>query len=343
MTYVLSDEQRELATAVRALLQRHPTAPRVREAADTDGTLLDRDAWLRLAGELGVTGLLVSEEEGGAGSSLLDATVVLEEAGALLDSTPLLPAFIAAAVLADTEGLEDVRASIAEGSVVPSVAWMPDLDLDGVGPWDLGMVLHGADTDLVVVVTDGGIGIANGDRIRRDTVRGIDLTRSGARLTADTLRVVPLDGDAAARAAAIVAVLVTAEQVGVLRGALGQLRDYATIRTAFGRIIGSFQSIKHQLADLAIAVEVGQTLVRAGVAGLDDGETADAFAAAWWVSDRVLTATADTVRLHGGIGYTWEYDAQLYYRRVRGDQALLGPRGRVGGRLDAAIGLAATA
>jgi alkylation response protein AidB-like acyl-CoA dehydrogenase len=341
MTYVLTDEQNELATAVRQLARKHATPPRVRDLADAGESPLDRETWDRFSAELGIAGLLVSEEDGGVGSGLLDAAVVLEETAAVLDSAPLLPAFIASALLEAASEFADVRQSIAGGRVIPAVAWVPGLDLSTGGVLDLGPVLFGADADIVVIVTDTAIGVA-GSGIRREGTRSIDLTRSGARLrvAAEDVRAIPLEEDAASRAAAIVAVFVSADLVGALRGALAQLRDYADVRTAFGRIIGSFQGLKHQLADLAIAVEVGQTLVRAGVAGIQDGDSADAFAAAWYVSAHALSGTADTVRLHGGIGYTWEYDAQLWYRRVRGDQALLGPRGRIARRLDAAIGLA---
>lgn len=345
MTYVLSEEHTELISAVRQLVQKHPTPPRIRALADQGASPLDRGIWARMATELGIAGLLVAEDEGGVGSSLLEAVTVLEETGALLDSAPLLPAMIATAVLAGADDFAaDVRSSIADGSVVPAVAWVPALDLTSEGPHRLGRVLFGADADLIVVITDAGLGLADVRGIRREPARSIDLTRSGAEVTLDSaaIRVLPLDSEAAAHAAATVCVLVAAELVGVLVGALAQLRDYATVRAAFGRIIGSFQSVKHQLADLAIAAEIGQTLVRSAVAELADGNVADAFASAWWISDRVLTATADTVRLHGGIGYTWEYDAQLWYRRARADQALLGPSGRIAARLDAAIGLTET-
>lgn len=341
MTYVLTDEQNELAAAVRQLTLKHATPPRVRDAADAGRSPLDRDTWRRFAEELGIAGLLVAEEDGGVGSGLLDAAVVLEETATSLDSAPLLSAFIASALLADTDDFADVRQSIAEGSVIPAVAWVPDLDVAAGGELDLGGVLFGADADLVVILTDTALAVA-GAGVRRDALRSIDLTRSAARLRVDAadVRTIPLDAAAASYAAAIVAVLVSSDLVGALRGALAQLRDYADVRTAFGRIIGSFQGVKHQLADLAIAVEVGQTLVRAAVAGIENGEHTDAFAAAWYVSEQALSGTANTVRLHGGIGYTWEYDAQLWYRRVRGDQALLGPRGRIAARLDAAIGIA---
>jgi alkylation response protein AidB-like acyl-CoA dehydrogenase len=344
MTYVLSEEHGELAGAVRQLVQRHPTPSRVRAVVDAGESPFDADVWHRMAGELGLSGLLVPEDDGGSGSGLLEASVVLEEAGALLDAAPLLPAFIATALLAGVDGAEDVRAALAEGARIPAVAWIPALDVSAGGAVDLGGVLFGADADLFVVLTDTAIVVVDAVEggVRRETARSIDLTRSGARVIVEgaPIRTIPLTEEAADRAAATVSVLVAAELVGVLRGALAQLRDYAAVRAAFGRIIGSFQGVKHQLADIAIAVEIGQTLVRAGVAGLDDGDTADAFAAAWWVADRALAATADTVRLHGGIGYTWEYDAHLWFRRARGDQGLLGPRGRLAARLDDAIGLA---
>jgi alkylation response protein AidB-like acyl-CoA dehydrogenase len=347
MTYVLTEEHGELATAVRQLIQRHPTTTRIRPLVDAGESPLDRDTWQRMTAELGLAALLLPESEGGSDATLLEAAVVLEEAGSLVDAGPLLPALVATALLRDVEGFADVRAAIADGTRIPAVVWLPDLDLSVAGPIDLGGVLFGADAQLFVVLTDTAIGVIDGASggIRRQLARPMDLTRTGARVIVDdaTVRIIPLDPAAADLAAATVAALVAAELVGVVRGALAQLRDYAAVRGAFGRIIGSFQSVKHRLADIAIVVEIGETLVRAGIAGLAAGETADALAAAWYLARRAVSATGDTVRLHGGIGYTWDYDAHLWFRRARGDQSLLGSRGRLASRLDRAIGLAASA
>lgn len=350
MTYVLDQEQEALRAAVRKFLGAHPSIPGIRAAAETEDARQDRATWRRACVELGVAGLLATPEHGGAGAGLEEATIVLEEMGAVLDAGPML------SVSAAVDALERAGGALAEayverlvaGEIVAAVAF--DLDgaavtaTNGAVSGRLAHVPAAPDADLLVVVTDAAVLAveATASGVSQHVDSGIDMSRRHATVTLDgaTARVGRIDAAAARTLHDRFTALVVAELTGVIQASVDSLVEYATVRVAFGREIGSYQGFKHQLAELHVQLELARTMTRSVAWAADfaaESLALEAAVAAYWVPDTAASVTSEVVRLHGGIGYTWEHDAHLYFRRARGDLALLGPRGRAAARLDALI------
>ncbi|RJL34292.1 acyl-CoA dehydrogenase family protein [Bailinhaonella thermotolerans] len=346
MKLVLTSEQNDLRQAVRSFLSATLPPGRVREVMEA-GDGYDRAAYDRMNGELGLSGLVVPEEYGGAGAGHAELAVVLEELGAALLPGPFLATTLATLVLlesGDAGAAKDHLPGIAEGRVRASFApssadgsWWgaPSVTaaeaggghvLDGVAPY----VLNGADADLLVVparlggrtrlfVTTGG---------ERAPLTTLDLTRRQARVEFAAAPARLVEGDGLARALDLASVAVAAEQLGVLRASLAAITEYAGIRVAFGRYIGSYQGVKHRLADMHCALEQAESVVRhaAWAAGEAPGELPAAAALAQAYTGRACFQVAkDHLLLYGGIGFTWEHDAHLYYKRAKSLEVLLGP------------------
>jgi alkylation response protein AidB-like acyl-CoA dehydrogenase len=360
---VLDPEQQELRASVRKLLTDRSPSTAVREAMVSERGY-DAELWKRLA-ELGVLGLVVREEQGGAGAGHVERAVVLEELGRALAPSP----FLASAVLAtdallalDDDGARgELLPALAAGDLVGTVAvaegggaW----DRDGGtttaterdGRWELDgtktPVLAGdtADVLLVYARTPDGPGWfvvdADASGLRRTTLTGLDPTRRLARLTFAATPARPLAGADPAAALDVVAdlaaVALAAEQVGGMQRAMELTVDYAKVRVQFGRPVGSYQAVKHGLADIYSAWEHAVSVLRyaAWTADHDRGELPVAAALAQtYVAPAYFTAATGMVQYHGGVGYTWEHDAHLYYKRAKSSELLLGPPARHRARL----------
>ncbi|MGN6608024.1 MAG: acyl-CoA dehydrogenase family protein [Jatrophihabitans sp.] len=326
----------DLAAAVRGLLTKQSDSAAVRRAAASD-TGYDADLWRRLA-EIGAPALLVPEEHGGVGAGRLAMTAVMTELGRTLTPSPLLGSGVLATelLLALGDGL-DLLPALAEGTSVAAVcwsgddgAWTPVVEaVDGRLTGTAHYVLNGDTADvLLVAATDGAVYLAEGgDAVATPTV---DVTRRLATVTVDgtpARRLGPADAGAAlARARASALVALAAEATGAAEAALERTVAYVTVRHQFGRAIGSFQAIKHRLADLHVVVEGARSMSLAAAAGQVDGE-----AAALVCSEALQTVTAEMIQLHGGIAITWEHDAHLFFKRAHGSAHLFGsPAARLG-------------
>ena len=191
-----------------------------------------------------------------------------------------------------------------------------------------------ADVLLAYALADDGPAFFRVDAaapgITRKALRTLDPTRRLAHVTLDTTPATRLDGDAAAALALVTdfaSVALAAEQLGVLHRALEQTVEYAKVRTQFGRAIGSYQAVKHGLADVEVALELGESAVRYAAWAADHDRTALPLAAATaraYLGPAAFAAAQAMVQFHGGIGYTWEHDAHLYYKRAKSDQLLFG-------------------
>jgi alkylation response protein AidB-like acyl-CoA dehydrogenase len=175
----------------------------------------------------------------------------------------------------------------------------------------------------MVVVGDGTVGLVDLRRTTPEPLESLDLSRPCARIS--TAAAIPLIGDLT-RARSVIRVAVAAEQLGGAQACLDRTVVHVKERRQFGRAIGSFQAVKHTLADMLVQVEMARSAVGRAVAADRDR---DAFAEAAlvaqiWCADAFRFVSAETVQLHGGIGFTWEHDAHLYFRRARADVALLG-------------------
>ncbi|WP_122817828.1 acyl-CoA dehydrogenase family protein [Nocardioides pantholopis] len=350
--FVFTDEHRALRTAVRRFCGAH----RVRGPVELDGGY-DARVWRRLSSELGVLGLAVPEPSGGGGGTLIDQAIAVEELGAALAAGPVvgtvllaIPLLAAAPphpardqLLARLCSGEATAATVLTGSPGGLESTPVDAivapDEDG---WTLSAALGAvpdagaADVLLVAVPTPEGTAVVAIDTdqpgVERTPLVTLDLTRPQARVRltdvfAHTI-VEPPHADAAARSALHTAgMLLAAEQVGAGQHLLDLTVDHARTRRQFGRQIGSFQAVKHRLADMLVAVEHARSTAYhaawALATGSDDPALAVSIAQAT-CSPALSRVAADTIQLHGGIGFTWEHQAHLYFKRAAADAALLG-------------------
>ncbi len=357
MDFAFGDEQDELRRTVRAFLADTSPETQTRRLMETPEGF-DRALWRRMGTELGLQGLAVPEEYGGAGCGPVEVGVVMEELGRALVCAP----FLSSAVLATTTLLrcadEDARKrllpGLASGELVGTLALTEDSarwDATGVqlnaraseGRWLLTghktFVLDGAAADVVLTVarTDDGIGVfwvdGNAAGLTRTPLPTMDPTRRQARLDYDDVpatRLRPGHGDGWDLVSQVLdraAVALAAEQVGVASRALDMAVEYAKVRHQFGRPIGSFQAVKHLLADVLLEVESARAAAHFALlaAANEDPELpAVASLAKAFCSDACLQATAENIQVHGGIGFTWEHPAHLYLKRAKTSQLLFG-------------------
>ncbi|MGW6495396.1 acyl-CoA dehydrogenase family protein [Nonomuraea angiospora] len=324
MKLVLDEEQRQLREAVRAFLGAASPLSKARQGYDPQ-------VYARLNGELGLAGLIVAEEYGGAGAGLAELAVALEETGAALLPGPFLATAFATIALTRAPDKE-LLAAVAEGRTTATLAQAP-LDLDGGAVrGTLAQVLSGMEADVLMAPARGGDGellVAvelAGPGVTRTPLETLDVTRGQARVVlegapARVLGPAPEVGDR-------LCVALAAEQLGVVRAALDAIVAYAKIRVAFGRYIGSYQGVKHKLADMHCKLEQAESIVRYAAWAADESPEELPGAAALaqaYVGRACFEVARDHLLLYGGIGFTWEHDAQLFYKRAKADEVLLGP------------------
>lgn len=351
-TFEFTDDHEALRTTVRSYAEQVFPEAEVRRLMAAPSTL-DRPVWERMAGELGLQGLIVPEDLGGGGAGLVELAIVLEEFGRRLVPAPFLST--ALATLALLEGDRSVTAEpltrIAEGSLVATVALAEDSgrwDAAGVqcvaeqrDGWRLtgtkSFVPDGASADLVVVVARGpeGVGLfavdsAAGGLSRRE-LEVFDPTRRLARLElrdVPATALTPTDGERAVeRWLDAARVAVAAEQAGGADFALGMAVAYAKERVQFGRAIGSFQAIKHMCADAFVDVESARSAAYyAAWAVAEDSPEVPTVAplAKAFTSDTFLETARTSMQVHGGISFTYEFPAHLYFRRAKSGAQLWG-------------------
>ncbi|MER5787512.1 acyl-CoA dehydrogenase family protein [Streptomyces sp. NPDC001980] len=344
-----TEEQRQLRAVLRDVLTHSCGPEQVREqAASPRG--FDRALWDRLAGEIGVHGLAVPEEYGGAGYTFAELAVALEETGRVLYPAPLLPTVVlaGAALLAggDPRACERWLPGIASGARTATVAGVlhPARVTAERGPdgWVLrgeaDFVPDGEDADLLLIAARAPDGerlfacVPDAATCRRTARRVLDSTRRQAQVRFAGAPADPVGepGQAPVIAAAVLdagRVALAAEHVGGMAHALEATLDYVSHRTQFGRAIGSFQAVKHRLADLLVAVEGARSAssyASACLAARRPELPVAASAAAVACADAYRLAATEYVQLHGGIGFTWEHPAHLYVRRAGADEALFG-------------------
>jgi alkylation response protein AidB-like acyl-CoA dehydrogenase len=310
--------------------------------------------WRALAGELGVAGLLVPESLGGAGASAREAAVVMEEIGRSVAPVPFLSSAILSTVALLRAGDRETVPALARGEataalVVPLSA-APDDPVAGVSMGAGGLTglvssvagAHEAEVLVVPVAGPGGLELHTVSRaaagVEISPLLALDMTRPLATVRfSDTAssRVGPAD-DAVAEALRTGAALLASEQLGVAQWCFDTTLAYAKQRKQFGRAIGSYQAIKHRLADLWFEVGAATAVARYAAdtcaRGDDDAATAAAMAQAY-CSGVAVHAAEECVQLHGGIGMTWEYPAHLYLKRAKSDQLALGTAYRHRARL----------
>jgi alkylation response protein AidB-like acyl-CoA dehydrogenase len=343
MHFGLTEEQELLQETLRGFIAAECPAPRLRELFET-GRGHDPALWKGLA-EMGVTGLVVPERFGGAGLELLELALVFEQAGAGALPAPLLGhslACLALALAGSDAQQQRWLPALASGAQLGSVALAEEGDVWEPDAWTLrtdGGRLHGrkrhvpsgADADLWVVGTAGG-GLAlvpRGAGVQALDERGIDRTRpvSALRFEGAACEVLPGGAAASARLRDAGLVLLAADAFGAAWQLVRMTVEYAKTRQQFGQPIAQFQAVKHQLADMATSIEPARGLFWYAAHAFDHlpaEASRSAAIAKHHLTDRATDIARQAVELHGGLGFTWECDVQIWLKRAMFDRAFLG-------------------
>jgi alkylation response protein AidB-like acyl-CoA dehydrogenase len=322
--------------------------------------------WRTLAAELGVAGLLVPESLGGAGASAREAAVVMEEIGRAVAPVPFLSSAVLATLALLGAGDTETAPGLAQGTMTAALvvpfSSAPGDPIEGVsgGPDGLsgvvGNVAGAGEADVLVVPVAGadGLELHTVDRdaagLEVSPVLALDMTRpladvSFSGVTSSRAGSGPAGKTEAALAEALQtgAALLASEQLGVSQWCFDTTLAYAKERKQFGRTIGSYQAVKHRLADLWIELNSATAAARYAADTSASGDADAAVAAALaqaYCSDVAVHAAEECIQLHGGIGMTWEYPAHLYIKRAKSDQLAFGTAYRHRSRLAELVDLA---
>jgi alkylation response protein AidB-like acyl-CoA dehydrogenase len=351
-----SDEQEQLRQSVRRFLADKSPMSEVRRLMGTQPGY-DPAVWAQLAQQLGLLGLAIPREYGGSGFGFAELAIVLEEMGRALFCGPYFSTAVlaTAAILsaADDQHKKQLLPDIAVGQMIAALAVAEDdgrwdaaaVRLDAIPAGDRYLltghkayVLDGNIADLVITVgrIDGELAFfaVDGDAegLTRTPLPTLDMTRPQSRLefAATPGRLIGdprLARRALARTLDLAAVGLSAEMAGGAQRCLDMSVNYAKTRVQFGRPIGSFQAIKHKCANMLIEVESAKTAAhyaaRAAAADSDELATVASLAKAY-CSEAYFHAAGENIQIHGGIGFTWEHDAHMYFKRAKSSELMLG-------------------
>ena len=311
-----TDERQLLRQTVAALVDKHASSEAVRRAMESPRGY-DESLWSMLCEQVGVAAWVVPEELGGAGGELADAAAVLEELGRSLVPTPLLGTTLAelallAADQPDSDTLEQLAAGASIGAVV----------------FDRDYVINGDIADVVVAVEDARL--VRWTAVTAVPEHSLDPTRRLARVTPGGSTAIGSDPGIAD----IAAILLAAEQIGAAAQCLELTVEYTKQRIQFGRPIGSFQALKHRMADMYVAVQSARAVIGDAI---DAPTPISAAMARLAASETFCSVAGEAVQLHGGIAITWEHDMQLYFKRAFSSAQLLGPPAEQVHRLESEV------
>jgi alkylation response protein AidB-like acyl-CoA dehydrogenase len=365
LEFAFNQEQKELQRSARAFLRDHSSSEQVRQAMGSE-LGYDTDVWERMANELGWPALTIPEAYGGYGLGQVELAVLMEEMGAVLLCSPFFSSVCLAANALIVGGSEEQKArylpAIASGSRLATLAlgevggqaWTAEAVQATARPEGGDFILEGIKT----YVPDGHTAAlfliaarspgSNGEQgislfaVPADTVglevkalatmdqtrRQAEVSLGGVRVPASSLLGQQGQGWSVIRPTLdLAAVALSAEQVGGAQACLDMTVAYAKERRQFGREIGSFQAIKHKLADMMLLVESARSAsyYAAWAASQGSSELPQlASLAKAYCSDAYFHCAAESIQIHGGVGFTWEYDVHLYFKRARSSESLLG-------------------
>ena len=382
MDGVLTDDQIAIRDSVQSYLTRTAGLEALRAVLESkDGW--DRNCWTGLSRDLGICAIMIPEEFGGLGLGATAMALVLEETGSRLVSAPVFECGVMAATTILATGSDSQKHALlpglADGSltIIPAVVGATGVagttgltasltgDQDGSFRLngDSGFVTFAASADLFLIAarqSDGSVSLvalpADSDGLTIEALNGLDPTRPFARLRFDDVAVAAdrlLGGsacvaDALDRSLAISVGLLAAEQTGGAAFCLSSTVEYAAQRVQFGRTIGSFQAVKHELADMVSRIEAGRSAALTSAAMIDawlsgqageDELLAATSGAAAWCAETYRFCAGQAIQLHGGIGFTWEHQAHLYFKRAWFTSQWLGDPASHRERVARAIGL----
>lgn len=367
MSLAISDEQQELAATVRAFLKKRSPEVEVRRLMDAGGAG-DPDVWAQMAQQLGLQGLIIPEQYDGGGFGFGAAALVLEQLGASLLVAPYLSCVLSASALMLSDD-ETLRSEYLPG--IASGEWFGALALaEESGRWESESLLSYADEDddghrvtgVKSYVVDGQyadfyiVSARCGDGVRLYVIdfdapgitvsplKPLDQTRPLATLEFRQTPARPLSDDPGSvdLMLAICGVALAAEQVGGAQRCLDMAVEYAKTRVQFGRPIGSFQAIKHKCADMLLAVESARSAAYHAADTLDEPTENPCVASAMaqaQCSTAYLNVAGENIQIHGGVGFTWEHPAHLYFKRAKSSEMLFGEPAVHRERLAALVGI----
>lgn len=348
MTLTLSAEQHALRAATRSLLAARAGREALRDCVD-HGAGYDRGLWMTMAVELGVHSIIIGEKYGGAGGTLTDLTIVLEETGAALLCSPFFSTVaLAAAALThcdDDAAKQRILPAIAAGKLTATLVYLRDSTVNASATpagWKLDgsadYVVDGQDSDVLLVIAETPCGPqmflveATSSGVAAAAAPALDPTRRLATVefTGAAGDLVSFSRGCAATMPQILAqarVALAAEQVGGAQRCLDMAVRYAKSRQQFGRPIGGFQAVKHRCANMYVNVQSARAALRH--AAWAHAERPEAFESASRMvaaiaSEAFYQVAAQNIQIHGAIGYTWEHDAHLYLKRAMSSARLLG-------------------
>ena len=356
MNFAFTDEQEELRKTVRSFLENKSSEEAVREQMETDNGF-DPAVWNQMGEQMGLQGLSIPEEFGGSGYGFVELGIVLEEMGRALLCAPFFSTAVLAANTLLQSGDDDAKAKylpgIASGETIATLAYV-----EPSGKWDeSGITMQATKTDdgytlsgtksfvldghtagliLVAAKTDAGTSLfaVDGDAsgLTKTNLSTMDQTRKQAKLDFDNTpaELIGEEGkgwDMLETVLDLAAVALAAEQVGGAQKVLEMAVDYAKVRVQFGRPIGSFQAIKHKCADMLLEVESAKSAAYYGMwcaSEMNDELPSTASLAKAYCSEAYFHAAAENIQIHGGIGFTWEHPAHLYFKRAKSSELLFG-------------------
>jgi alkylation response protein AidB-like acyl-CoA dehydrogenase len=356
MNFAFTEEQEELRKTVRAFLDAKSPELAVREQMDTESGF-DPAVWAQMGEQMGLQGLIVPEAFGGSGYGYVELGIVLEEMGRSLLCAPFFSTVVLAANTLIHSGDDAAKKAylpgIASGETIatlaftePSGKWDESgitMPASGSGTsWTLTgtkmFVLDGHTANLVLVAARTGKGVSlfavdgAAAGLTRTALSTMDQTRKQAKLefanTPATL--IGAEGEGwkvLSTVLDLAAVGLAAEQVGGAQKVLDMAVEYAKVRVQFGRPIGSFQAIKHKCADMLLEVESAKSAAYYGLwcaSEMNDELPSVASLAKAYCSEAYFHATAENIQIHGGIGFTWEHPAHLYFKRAKSSELLFG-------------------
>jgi alkylation response protein AidB-like acyl-CoA dehydrogenase len=356
MNFAFTEEQEELRKTVRAFLDSKSPETAVREQMETVNGF-DPAVWSQMGEQMGLQGLSIPEEFGGSGYSFIEQGVVLEEMGRALLCAPYFSTVVLAANTLLLSGDEAAKKKslpgIASGEFTATIA-----TTEPSGKWDEKgitmeakgsgsdftltgtkmFVIDGHTADLIIVAARTGKGVSlfavdgKAKGLTRTALSTMDQTRKQAKLefNATPATLVGTEGkgwDVLSKVFDLAAVALAAEQVGGAQKVLEMAVEYAKVRVQFGRPIGSFQAIKHKCADMLLEVESAKSAAYYGMwcaAEMNDELASVASLAKAYCSEAYFHAAAENIQIHGGIGFTWEHPAHLYFKRAKSSELLFG-------------------
>jgi alkylation response protein AidB-like acyl-CoA dehydrogenase len=334
MNFSFTDEQAMIAETAKAFFAENATSERTRAAMAGDG--IDRALWQSFCQELGLAGISLPEAHGGSGLGMVEFAILAEAAGAQVAALPMLGSLAMTARAIAAGGSEEQKAQwlpkLASGETIGAASVSAEMtERDGTLSGTAEFVPHGGAGDLFLIVNDAGAWLiergAPGLTVTPFTT--MDQTRPYATLTLDGTPARPLADPAAALQAAREGgwICVSAEALGGAQATLDRTVRYAQERVQFGRPIGSFQAYKHRLADMMVEIEQARSAVYWAACAVDEGSDeapVALHAAKSFAADTYFRCAGDMIQLHGGIGFTWEHDAHLFFKRARAIQSMLG-------------------